>query len=251
MHAKMIFNRVFSRVNPLAIICVFMFFSVGCNRDDHGDRHSHRSGTVSDIDGNSYQTVIIGTQEWMTSNLRTTRYNDGASIEYPGTDNNAWENNTRGAYSWYKNDEAAHSKTYGALYNWHAVNTGKLCPAGWRVPEDDEWTKVNKYLANNAGGKLKGNSPEYWSGMNTGATNESGFNAFPSGVRFSNLPGGARGESQGYFYYIGETGRWWTSTDYSSSNAWYRSLHSNSGNVYRSHNFKGDGYSVRCVRNLD
>lgn len=156
-----------------------------------------------------------------------------------------------GAYAWYNNDEANYRNPYGALYNWHAVNSGKLCPTGWRVPSDDEWTKVNQYLVNNAGGKLKENSPEHWPGINTGATNESGFNALPGGVRFASLPGGSKNTSTGYFYYVGKTGRWWTSTDDSPGNAWYRSIHSNSGNVYRSYSSKENGFSVRCFRNLD
>ena len=244
------FNREYFWIYPLTIICAFLIFSVSCKKD-YDDEYGLESGTVTDIDGNVYQTVIIGTQEWMAGNLKTTQYNDGTSIEYPGTENIAWENNTKGAYTWYNNDEITYRDTYGALYNWYAVNTGKLCPAGWRVPEDDEWTEVNKYLVNNAGGKLKKNSPELWPGINAGATNESGFNAVPGGVRFSSLPGGSGVKSNGYFYYIGKTGRWWASTEHSSENAWCRSIHFNSGNIYRSHNIKKTGLSVRCVRNLD
>jgi uncharacterized protein (TIGR02145 family) len=234
-------------IYTLALTGVFIIFFCSCRKDDK-DEYRSETGTVIDIDGNAYQTVIIGSMEWMAENLRTTRYNDGSPINYPGTDNNQWENNTTGAYSWYQNDRDTYMDTYGALYNWHAVKTGKLCPAGWRLPTDDDWTEANRSLAANAGGKLKDNNTGYWQGTNSDATNETGFNALPGGGRFSALPGGSRVEVHGYFYYMGKSGRWWTSTEQSSSEAWYRSVHSGSGNLYRSHNYKETGFSVRCVR---
>ena len=240
-------KRGYLWIYTLTITGVLLIFSSSCGKDDK-DEHRLEPGTIKDIDGNTYQTVIIGSIEWMAENLRTTRYNDGSSINYPGTDNNQWENNTTGAYSWYQNDRETYRDTYGALYNWHAVKTGKLCPAGWRVPTDDDWTEANRSLAANAGGKLKDNNAGYWQGTNTDATNETGFNALPGGGRFSALPGGSRAEVHGYFYYMGKSGRWWTSTEHSPSEAWYRSVHSNSGNLYRSHNYKETGFSVRCVR---
>ncbi len=231
----------------LALAGLLIVFFSSCRKDDQ-DQHRLEPGTVRDIDGNAYRTVIIGSMEWMAENLRTTRYNDGSPINYPGTDNNQWENNRTGAYSWYNNDRDTYSDTYGALYNWHAVKTGRLCPAGWRVPTDDEWTEANRSLAANAGGKLKDNNSGHWQGSNTGATNEAGFNALPGGGRFSALPGGSHADVKGYFFYMGRSGRWWTSTEHSSSEAWYRSVHSGSGNLYRSHNYKETGFSVRCVR---
>jgi uncharacterized protein (TIGR02145 family) len=230
---------------PFAIITALLIFSGGCNKDS-ADGRVLKPGSVTDIDGNVYRTFIIGNQEWMAENLKTTRYNDGTSVKYPGTDNGAWESNTSGAYSWYNNDQAGYGGTYGALYNWHAVNTGKLCPSGWRVPSDDDWTKVTRFLI--AGTEVKSSSDSLQF-TDTGPADANGFNALPGGVRFSSLPGGSRAVVNGYYYYIGETGRWWTSTGSSPAYAWYRSIYPDTGNVYRSDNYKENGFSVRCVRN--
>ncbi len=223
------------------------FFLSSCNKDDHKD-YGLESTILTDIDGNKYQTVIMGNQIWMGENLKTTRYNDGKSIEYPGTDNIAWENNTTGAYTWYNNDAKSYKDTYGALYNWHAVKTGKLCPVGWRVPDDDDWTKLNKYLVADSMAKLHGNSTIDGQVLGTGVANEYNFNALPGGVRFSHLPGGNRATSNGYFYYIGKTGRWWSFTEHTSARAWYRAVYPESSNIYQSNNIKETGFSVRCIR---
>ncbi len=237
------------QIYPLAVMGAFLFFFTSCKKDVESE-YGPQSGTLTDIDGNVYQTVMIGKQEWMAENLKVTRYNDGTSIGYPETDNSAWENNTKGAYTWYNNDEATYGETYGALYNWHAVNAGKLCPAGWNVPTDEQWTQMNKYLVTNPGGKLKETGTRHWPGINMGANNESGFTALPAGVRFAARPKGSGVTHNGHFYYIGQTGRWWSSTEYSSTSAWYRSIYYNSSNIYRSYNNKETGFSVRCVRNL-
>jgi uncharacterized protein (TIGR02145 family) len=100
---------------------------------------------VTDIEGNDYTTVTIGTQTWMGENLKTTKLTDGESIPKI-TDNAAWPNLATPAYCWYNNDETAHKKIYGALYNWYTVNTGKLCPTGWHIPSDDEWKTMIAFL---------------------------------------------------------------------------------------------------------
>ncbi|MBN1199917.1 MAG: T9SS type A sorting domain-containing protein, partial [Bacteroidales bacterium] len=139
---------------------------------------------ATDGDGNHYPTVTIGTQVWMASNLMTTRYTDGGLIEYPGTDNAAWQNNTTGAYAWY-NNMITFKETYGALYNWYAVDTSILCPAGWHVPSDEEWTLLTDFLGNTdvAGGKMKETGLTHWTNPNLDATNESGFTGLPGGNR--------------------------------------------------------------------
>ncbi len=235
------FRYVFS---ALALIII----SISCNKDERADS-GYATGSVKDIDGNMYTTVAIGDLEWMTENLKTTRYNDGKSIGNPGSDNNAWINNRSGAYSWYNND-ISNKDSYGALYNWYAVNSGNLCPAGWRIPDDTEWTSVNAFLAANAGGKIKENTSGKWQEPDPGATNESGFRALPGGVRFAEMPGGYGNTGTGYFYYLGKTGRWWTATGHSSQNAWYRSVYFDSGSIFRGYNSKSTGFSVRCVRDL-
>ncbi|MBI5010148.1 MAG: fibrobacter succinogenes major paralogous domain-containing protein, partial [Bacteroidia bacterium] len=143
---------------------------------------SFSSAQVSDIDGNVYQTVTIGTQVWMKENLKTTKLNDGIAL--PNViDNAAWAALTTTGYCWYNNDATTYKSTYGALYNWYAVNTGKLCPIGWHVPSDDEWTLLTTFRGGYsvAGGKLKETGTLHWTSPNTGATNETGFTALPGG----------------------------------------------------------------------
>ena len=193
--------------------------------------------TVTDYDGNVYDIITIGTQDWLKQNLKTTHYKNGAAITYPGTDNTAWQNNTTGAYAWYNNDEATYKNTYGALYNWYAVNTGNLCPTGWHVPTDAEWTTLTNYLGGEsiAGGKLKATT--LWNSPNTGATNSSGFTA---------LPGGGR-RYDGAYDDIGYSGLWWSSTESSTAYAWYRYMSYFFSNAYRYDSYKTSGFSVRCL----
>jgi uncharacterized protein (TIGR02145 family) len=193
-------------------------------------------GSMTDQDGNIYKTIRIGTQVWMAENLRTTKYNDGTSIPYV-TDNNIWAALTTPAYCWYNNNESS----YGALYNWYTVNTGKLAPSGWHVPSNAEWLTLVTYLggASVAGGKLKETGFTHWHSPNTGADNSSGFTA---------LPGSSRVGSDGSFNIPGEAGIWWCSLGYSDSEAWFFSLY----HVYSFTNIfnysKCYGFSVRCVK---
>ena len=140
------------------------------------------SNTVTDIDGNVYHTVKIGTQVWMVENLKTTKYNDGTPIPLV-TANSSWAILTTPGYCFYNNDANVNKATYGAMYNWYIVNTGKLCPAGWHVPIDAEWTTLTNYLGseNAAGGKLKEFGISHWVTPNDGTTNSSGFTALPAG----------------------------------------------------------------------
>ncbi|MFZ4414388.1 MAG: FISUMP domain-containing protein [Bacteroidales bacterium] len=194
----------------------------------------------SDIDNNNYATVQIGTQIWMAENLKTTHYKNGAAITYPGTDNTAWQNNTTGAYAWYNNNEATYKNTYGALYNWFTVNTGNLCPIGWHVPTDAEWTSLTTYLGGEsiAGDKLKATT--LWiSSFNNGATNSSGFTA---------LPGGWRDGGSGTYYDVVVSGGWWSSTDYATGGAWLRIVNYYGSYVVRDDFYEPSGFSVRCLR---
>lgn len=193
--------------------------------------------SLTDADGNTYNTVTIGTQVWMAENLKTTKYNDGSNIPNI-TDGSTWINLTTSAYCWYNND-ASNKANYGALYNWYSVVDGrKICPSGWHVPTDNEWTTLETYLGgiSVSGGKLKATA--LWSSPNTGATNESGFTAFPGGYR----------GSSGTFVGIGNSGIWWSTTTYLTSSAWIRLLSYNSSNGTRSNNLKERGFSVRCVK---
>jgi uncharacterized protein (TIGR02145 family) len=195
---------------------------------------------ASDVEGNFYNSITIGTQVWMAENLKTTKYNDGTSVPLV-TDNTTWMNLSTAAYSWYNND-VVNKSTYGALYNWYAVNAGNLCPAGWHVPSDAEWTTLTTYLGgeNVAGGKLKETGITHWISPNAGATNETGFTA---------LPGGYRGFN-GTCVSIGGGGEWWSSSVYSTVDAWHRNMNYSSSNVGRSEGGdKRDGFSVRCIKN--
>jgi len=200
------------------------------------------TGSFTDSrDGQTYKTVKIGTQVWMAENLKCTKYNDGTSIPLIINDT-TWSNLSTPGYCWYDNDGKTFKNTYGALYNWYAINTGKICPTGWHVPTDAEWTTLTNYLGgeNMAGGKLKESGTTNWVSPNTAATNETGFTA---------LPGAHRG-SNGKFFDIKFNGSWWSSTESNTdpNNAYRRDIYSNHSDVGRSYGYnKTSGLSVRCV----
>jgi len=192
---------------------------------------------VKDVDGNLYKVVIIGSQVWIAENLKTSKYNDGMTISLD-TDNAVWMHNIEGAYCWYNNNEGVYKNTYGALYNWYAINTGKLCPAGWHVPSYDEWSTLNDYLDDTITGcKLKETGTTHWISPNTGATNESGFTALPGGIR----------ASAGSFYLIGDSGYWWSSAEIDDPWAYYLSYENCTISITSGN--KAAGYSVRCLKN--
>ncbi|MEI6823215.1 MAG: FISUMP domain-containing protein [Bacteroidota bacterium] len=199
-----------------------------------------QQSAVYDIDGNGYDTVNIGTQTWLKQNLKTTHYRNGDAIPNV-TDNTAWSNLTTGAYCNYNNDTNI-AATYGRLYNWYTVSdTRNLCPTGWHVPTDGEWTTLTNYLGgvSLAGGKLKEAGITHWQSPNTGATNETGFTALPTGYRY---PGGA-------FYNIGYWGYFWTSTE-DNTNPTYalnRMLSYSNSNLTSPSNLETIGFSVRCL----
>jgi uncharacterized protein (TIGR02145 family) len=195
--------------------------------------------TVTDIDGNVYHTVTIGTQVWMVENLKTTKYNDGAAIPLV-MDIVTWAALTTPGYCWNNNDAATYKDTYGVLYNWYTVNTGKLAPAGWHVPTDSEWSVLATYLGGDsvAGSKLKEVGTTHWISPNTGATNETGFTALPGGYR--NLFGA--------FFSIGGSGYWWSATVRDATYSWGRGIYYNGANVFRFDYYNRSGFSVRCVR---
>ena len=142
-------------------------------------------GSVTDIEGHAYKTIVIGTQEWMAENLKTAAYSNGDPIQ-PVTEVWSWSQLTTGAWCDYRNDPDF-SRVYGKLYNFYAVtDVRNVCPAGWHVPAHDEWIVLQDYLGGweIAGGKLKERGTVHWRDPNTGATNESGFTALPAPFRF-------------------------------------------------------------------
>ena len=195
--------------------------------------------SIKDIDGNYYKIITIGTQVWMAENLKTTKYNDGTSIPLV-TDVTEWSGLSGPGYCWYNNDDKTYKDTYGALYNWYTVNTDNLCPSGWHVSTDEEWTVLIDYLGgkNEVGGKLKETGTTHWDSPNTGATNETGFTGLPGGFRLSS----------GDFNNIGDSGFWWSATEIGNTTAWRRKLSRSSTSVYRDGSNKEFGFSVRCLR---
>jgi uncharacterized protein (TIGR02145 family) len=212
--------------------------------------------TVTDIDSNEYNTVLIGDQCWMKENLKTTTYRNGAAIPNV-TDENAWYNLTTGAYVWYDNDISWKDK-YGALYNWFTtIDPNGLCPTGWHVPTNDEWTAITDYIGGTGephGNELKScrqvNSP-LGGGCNTSehprweedicgnyGTDDYGFSGLPGGYRFN----------YGSFDYVGSFGFWWSSMELSSNTAWNRALYYFNGYVTVYNYDKQFGFSVRCLR---
>ena len=196
--------------------------------------------TVNDQDGNIYKTVTIGTQVWMVENLKTTTYNDGLAIPFV-SENSNWSILNSAAYCWYDNDKK-NKDTYGALYNWGAVNSGKLCPKGWHVPSDAEWTILTDYLGgeSRASGLLKeANLPTR---VPDNATNYSGFSVLPAGA--------ASGE---IFLGIGVQGIWWSSTIDSDKYNIYRSVFFDGSTIVINNGFLSranllNGLSIRCIK---
>jgi uncharacterized protein (TIGR02145 family) len=195
---------------------------------------------VKDIDGNIYNSIRIGSQVWMAENLKTTRYNDGGPIPLV-TDNATWMGLNTPGRCYYNNDSATYKNTYGALYNWFTVNTGKLCPAGWRVPGADDFTTLSGFLGGDsvAGGKLKEAGTIHWLLYpNFAATNESGFTALPAGYRHWD---------GGLFYNINYSGQWWTSTEH-QANAISRGIAHEYESFGWNYYEKQIGFSVRCLK---
>ena len=211
------------------------------------------SGTFTDSrDGNEYNWVQIGDQVWMAENLaylpRVNRVHDGSE-------------DAAGSYYYvydYDGTNVADAKatdnyaTYGVLYNWTAAMDGEtssttnpsgiqgVCPTGWHLPSDAEWTELTEYLGgtSDAGGKLKETGTTHWNSPNTGATNETGFTALPGGYRYKD----------GAFYNIGLDGYWWSATESGATSVWTRGMDVIFNNVYRNSLNKELGFSVRCVR---
>lgn len=195
---------------------------------------------IKDADGNSYSTVKIGSQTWLSEDLKTSHYNDSNPIPLV-TDNSAWKVLTTSGYCWYDNDEATYKGTYGALYNWYAVETGKLCPKGWHVPTDAEWLTLTTYLGgvDIAGGKLKQEGLSLWESPNTGANNEVGFSALPTGDR----------TTDGTSEFIGYRGYWWSGTEGTIDGfAWSRRIYYNDNAIGTNQLDKNSGFCVRCIK---
>jgi uncharacterized protein (TIGR02145 family) len=191
--------------------------------------------SVIDIDGNVYKTILIGTQIWMAENLKTTRYNDNNLIPFISGSSD-WTALSTPGYCWYNND----SIVYGALYNWHAVSTNKLCPSGWHIPTNDEWMTFASFLGdeNSVAGKIKEEGAIHWQSSVYISTNESGFTALPGGYR----------SYTGDYGSIKRYGFFWSSTEKVSSDGYCRILFYNFNTFNRTSSIKRSGLSVRCIK---
>ena len=196
-------------------------------------------GSLTDIDGNEYNTVTIGSQTWMAENLATEKYNDGSLISIV-TDSVKWASLSTPAVCWYNNDKETYRPAYGALYNGFIMNSGKICPKGWHVPTDAEWDILASSIGGEsvAGGRMKDAGTSRWVRPNNGATNLSNFTALPAGLRYSD----------GKFRDLGFGAYWWSSTLYSDSRAYFRFIFHEDGAIYRFDNLRTNGFSVRCLK---
>ena len=220
-------------------------YATNSSGTSYGDEAILRTftGTLTDFDGNVYYTVTIGTQVWMAGNLKTIKYSDGTDIPLV-TDKATWGALTAPGYCWMNNDKANYKDTYGALYNYYVVdpasNGGKnVCPTGWHVPTNNEWTALTTYLNGEpiAGGKLKESGILHWQTPITAGTNETVFTALPAGGR-------------GYdFIVIGTEASFWTSTEYEAHSAWVRYITFSNNMAHPQYTGKINGNSIGCVKN--
>lgn len=196
---------------------------------------------ITDYDGNTYPTVIIGKQVWMAANLKVTHYNNGDKMPNV-TGDGLWRQLTSGAYCKYNNKETT-SGAYGLYYNWHAVTDArKLAPKGWHVPTEEEWKTLISYLGGDhiAGSKLTATGTKFWEAPNNTATNQSGFAALPAGDRNNN----------GAFSNKGYSATWWTATGEAQADfATNYSIISNSMEIKADVDDRLCGLTVRCVKN--
>lgn len=235
-------NRIFNRM--LLIMTLVFVFTSSCKKDSPDISY----GSITDQSGNTYKTVEIGTQTWMAENLATTRFYDDVDI-LNVTGNSEWADLKTPAYCWYNNDETASKPIYGALYNWYAVATEKLCPAGWHVPSDAEFKILEMFL-----GMAQAEADELeWRGTDQGSQLKSttGWEAGENGSNssgFSALPGGYRYHLDGSFNNIGELGYWWCSDEKAPTLSNYRRLNGNNDGIYREATLGAAGKYVRCIK---
>jgi uncharacterized protein (TIGR02145 family) len=215
------------------LLSAVVYLIISCNKKDNS------TDPVTDIEGNTYNTIRIGDQVWMAENLKTSTFSDGTEIPEVTLDIE-WNELTTPGLSWYNNDEIINKNTYGALYNYYSVISGSLCPAGWHVPSRDEWQQLRDVLGDTitGGGKLKEEGTLHWRKPNTGAVNTIGFAALPSGIRYF----------EGTFNSISYFTSFWSSTESDNNRAWYLSLYYNDAVAAMNRISKKDGFSVRCIQ---
>jgi uncharacterized protein (TIGR02145 family) len=198
---------------------------------------------LSSCGGVASKEVTIGKQVWMTQNLNVDKFRNGDPIPEAKTDEEWSKAGENGEPAWcYYNNNPDNGDRYGKLYNWYAVNDPRgLAPEGWKIPSDEEWSRLADFLGGESVAGTKMKSTDFWAdygGKSGNGTNESGFSGLPGGNRYND----------GTFDNFGELGYWWSYTEINSTNAWYRYLYYNNGYVYRTNVNKENGFSVRCLR---
>jgi len=218
------------------MIATFLLFINSCKKDNNINNPTP-SVTVTDIDGNVYHIVTIGTQVWMVENLKVTKYRNGDTIPNV-TNDSSWNILLTGAYCNYNNN-TSYTNTYGNLYNWYAVNDShNICPTGWHIPNKVELETLLNYLGGSsiAGAKMKEAGTSHWLSPNVGATNESGFTGLPGGSWYNT------------FGDIGNRGFWWTKTEYSVHGAYFWTMFYTSTESMLMSADKRNGFSIRCIK---
>ncbi len=234
-------------ISRISILALAPILTYSCNK---GNENS-----VKDIDGNVYTIVKIGSREWLVENLKTTKYNNGDPVETTSPVSIDIGAESKPAYQWAYDGIESKVDSFGRLYTWYAAtDIRNVCPEGWHVPADTEWSALTDYLISNGFG-YDGSGTNILKSMASVAgwetcqipgsigyeplmNNSSGFNALPGGIRFQN----------GTFYSMGSAAWWWTSTPYSISTAWYRSLNNYTTSVKRDNSHSAFALSVRCIR---
>lgn len=226
--------KIYKILRRLFLFTSIFITQIGCDESDEVKEIYKMGKGVVDVDGNVYTSIIIGNQEWMVENLKTTKFNDGIPIPNI-TDDLEWTLIDSPGFCWFDNSREI-GNTYGALYNFYAVSSGRLAPDGWHIPSESEWEVLIDYLDDNnldVGGKLKEQGLTHWSHPNEGASNSSGFTA---------LPAGRRDAISGKFESLQDFAYFW-STDVSAN-----SLRNNDSQIATSSQFNEAGISVRCVK---
>lgn len=233
----------------MVILGITLVIMYSCSKDDGDNSPVDNSiifnpsltyDSITDIDGNVYKTITIGTQTWMAENLRTTKLNDGTPIPLV-TSPSEWSASTIPGYCNYNNTEdTCITKVYGRLYNWYAVNTGMLAPTGWHVPSQSDWVTLIAFIggADLAAYQLKEVGARHWSTCSGSELNSTGFTALPGGYRLTN----------GSYLNINNYGWWWSTTERYDGLAWFVMLQYNQNPIFADYTTKNFGFSVRCVK---
>jgi uncharacterized protein (TIGR02145 family) len=230
-------NTMYYKLSMLLFSVLILASFTACDKDNPEPEPQ----TLTDYDGNEYTFVTIGEQVWMVENLKVTHYNDGEPIALVAS-NEDWANQESGAYCWYDNDQEKYMESYGAIYNRYAANSGKLCPTGWHVASDADWTQLRDYLGgwqSEPAYKLKEGGYDHWKPENQFfTTNETGFTARGGGLR----------NPDGTFEGILDHGNWWASGDHFQYEIWGRRMQYNHGHLLSIGSDEELGFSVRCIK---